>query len=81
MATLRPFRAVRYDEGRAGPLESLVAPPYDVIGPEQREGLLAEAPSNVVRLTLPDSEEDAARLWAEWRRDGVLAEERDETDW
>ncbi len=31
MALIRPFRAVRYDEAMAGPLESLVAPPYDVV--------------------------------------------------
>ncbi len=37
MATIRPFRALRYDEAVAGPLADLVAPPYDVISPEERE--------------------------------------------
>ena len=37
MADVKPFRALRYDERVAGPLESLVAPPYDVISAEQRE--------------------------------------------
>ena len=32
VAEIKPFRAVRYDESKAGPLASLVAPPYDVIG-------------------------------------------------
>src|SRR5436190_1352700 len=36
MAVVKPFRAVRYGEP-AGPLEALVAPPYDVISAEQRE--------------------------------------------
>src|SRR6266542_2435019 len=31
MAEVKPFRAERYDEAKAGPLEELVAPPYDVI--------------------------------------------------
>ncbi len=31
MAVVKPFRALRYDEALAGPLENLVAPPYDVI--------------------------------------------------
>ena len=31
MAVVKPFRALRYDEAAAGPLETLVAPPYDVI--------------------------------------------------
>ena len=29
--TVRPFRALRYDPAVAGPLDDLVAPPYDVI--------------------------------------------------
>lgn len=75
MAVVKPFRALRYDESAAGPLESLVAPPYDVISGEERERLLARSPHNVVRLTLPDSEEDAARELEDWRARGVLVEE------
>ena len=75
MAVVKPFRALRYDEAVAGPLETLVAPPYDVITPEQREELRARSPHNVVRLTLPDSEEEAARELEEWRATGVLVEE------
>ena len=72
MAVVKPFRALRYDEAKAGPLETLVAPPYDVISPEQREELRARSPYNVVRLTLPDSEEQAAADLADWRDEGVL---------
>jgi len=75
MAVVKPFRALRYDEAVAGPLESLVAPPYDVISPVQRDELRARSPYNVVRLTLPDSEDDAARELADWRESGVLVEE------
>ena len=75
MAVVKPFRALRYDEAVAGPLETLVAPPYDVISPEQREELRARSPHNVVRLTLPDSEDEAARELEEWRAQGVLVEE------
>jgi uncharacterized protein (DUF1015 family) len=75
MAVVKPFRALRYDEAAAGPLETLVAPPYDVISDEQREELRARSPHNVVRLTLPDSEEEAARTLGEWRDRGVLVEE------
>jgi hypothetical protein len=76
VALVKPFRGVRYDERRAGPLETLVAPPYDVLSPEERRRYLARSPYNVVHLTLPDEETEAARLWAEWQREGVLA--RDE---
>jgi uncharacterized protein (DUF1015 family) len=75
MAVVKPFRALRYDEAVAGPLETLVAPPYDVISPEQRDELRARSPHNVVRLTLPDSEAEAARELEEWRATGVLVEE------
>jgi uncharacterized protein (DUF1015 family) len=75
MAVVKPFRALRYDEAAAGPLETLVAPPYDVISPEQREELRARSPYNVVRLTLPDSEDEAARALDEWRAQGILVEE------
>jgi uncharacterized protein (DUF1015 family) len=75
MAVVKPFRALRYDEELAGPLENLVAPPYDVISDELRAELLARSPYNVVHLTLPDSEEDAARDLEEWRSSGVLVEE------
>jgi uncharacterized protein (DUF1015 family) len=75
LAEIKPFRALRYDTERAGPLDDLVAPPYDVIGPEEREAYLGRSPYNVVHLTLPDSEEDAARDLRSWRADGVLAEE------
>lgn len=81
MATVRPFRGLRYTDA-AGDIASIVAPPYDVISPEQREDLAARSPYNVVRLTLPEQEPDdrskfvkyarsAARL-EEWRREAIL---------
>jgi len=75
MAEIKPFRALRYDTERAGPLEGLIAPPYDVIGPEEREEYLALSPYNVVHLTLPDSEDEAAGDLRSWREDGILADE------
>lgn len=74
MPTVRPFRALRYDPAIAGPLDELVAPPYDVISDAQRLDYLARSPYNVVHLTLPDSELEAARDLADWRARGVLAE-------
>ena len=72
MAEIKPFRALRYDERQAGPLEDLVAPPYDVVRPEERERYLAKSPYNVVHLTLPESEADAGRLFGEWREQKIL---------
>jgi uncharacterized protein (DUF1015 family) len=53
----------------------LVAPPYDVISPAEREQYLARSPYNVVHLTLPDSEEQAGHRFKGWRGEGVLVEE------
>jgi uncharacterized protein (DUF1015 family) len=75
MAVVKPFRALRYDVAQAGPLETLVAPPYDVIGPEERGQLRSLNPYNVVHLTLPDSPEQAATDVGSWRAKGVLVEE------
>jgi uncharacterized protein (DUF1015 family) len=75
VAELKPFRALRYDTDEAGPLESLVAPPYDVIGSQERDAFLAKSPYNVVHLTLPGSEEEAGRSFREWREEGILVPE------
>ncbi len=80
MAEIRPFRALRYS-AEAGPLQDLVAPPYDVISPAERQDYLGRSPFNVVHLTLPDSEEQAARDLADWRARGVLAEEPEPSYW
>ena len=80
VAEVKPFRAVRYGE-RAGPLESLVAPPYDVISLSEREQLAERSPQNVVHLTLPVDEPEAGRLWNEWRAAGALVEEDEPGFW
>jgi uncharacterized protein (DUF1015 family) len=80
MAEVKPFRAVRYGE-RAGRLDALVAPPYDVISPEERERFQARSPYNVVRLTLPDDEAEAGRLWSRWLDEGVLTGDHEPACW
>jgi uncharacterized protein (DUF1015 family) len=78
---IRPFRALRYDRSVVGDLGLVVAPPYDVIGPELRASLVARHPANVVNLDLPadelgDEPDDryrrAARTLAAWRSNGTL---------
>jgi uncharacterized protein (DUF1015 family) len=81
VADVRPFRAERYDEAKAGPLAQLVAPPYDVISPEERADYLARSPYNVVHLTLPDDEEEAGRTLAEWGRGGILVRDHEPSYW
>ncbi|MGZ9159595.1 MAG: DUF1015 family protein, partial [Candidatus Limnocylindrales bacterium] len=81
MPDIRPFRALRFEPSVVGDIAAVVAPPYDVIDPEQRVRLMARHPANVVRLDLPieesgDETDDryrrAARTLAAWRSDGTL---------
>ena len=81
MAVVKPFRAVRYNTARAGPLQALVAPPFDVIDPAERERYIASDRHNVVRLTLPDSEGEAARELAAWQREGILVRDEGPAFW
>jgi uncharacterized protein (DUF1015 family) len=78
---IRPFRALRYDRSTVPDLRPVVAPPYDVIGSDEHERLLARHPLNVVRLDLPSEEQGdepddryrrTARTLAAWRSDGTL---------
>lgn len=86
MAVIRPFQGLRYGP-KAGPINDLVAPPYDVLSQQERDECAAKNPHNVVHLTLPEQKEDdrskfvkyarSAAALADWRREGILkAEER-----
>jgi uncharacterized protein (DUF1015 family) len=77
---LEPLRALRYDASRF-PLAEVVAPPYDVISAADREALLRRNDHNVVRLELPDSAQEAARLLHRWRGEGVLTRDREPALW
>jgi uncharacterized protein (DUF1015 family) len=81
MALVKPFRALRYSAGTAGPLDALVSPPYDVISPALQERLLATSPFNAVRLVRPDDPDEAARLLALWQEEGILVREEEPAVW
>jgi uncharacterized protein (DUF1015 family) len=81
MADIQPLNTLRYEPEAAGPLEDLLAPPYDVIDDEQRAELAARSPHNVVRLDLPETYEGAAEILAEWREQGVLVREDEPALW
>jgi len=73
-----PFAGVRYDLDRVD-LDDVVAPPYDVIGPEEQSALEGRSPYNVVRIDIPRHAGDgrdrytvAGALLDEWLATGVL---------
>ena len=74
----RPFAAWRYHSG-AVQIGQVIAPPYDVISPAEREILYAKSPYNVVRLILgkePNFYDHAALCWQEWSQKGVLTQDQ-----
>ena len=76
MPRLMPIRGLRYT-AQAGPLDQLLAPPFDVIGERERERLAELSPHNAVRLEAAGNEYAAIAAELEgWIADGVV--ERDE---
>jgi uncharacterized protein (DUF1015 family) len=74
-----PFAGLRYDVARVG-LSSVVAPPYDVIGPEERGRLAAQHSANAVNVELPEPDHragldryaNAASQFRRWQEEGIL---------
>ena len=76
-----PFRGLRYAE--PGSLAQRVAPPYDVISPDQRRAISRQDPNNIVNIDLPlgapgeDPYRAAADLLNSWQRRGILARDKE----
>lgn len=86
MAEIKPLNTLRYDTAVAGPLQSLVSPPYDVIDAGLREKLAAGSPHNVVEVDLPAGDGDekyanAAGLLESWKSEGALITESEPAIW
>ena len=80
-------RLLHYELGMAGPLDGVIAPPYDVIDPDLRRRLVERSAFNVVELDLPegpggaDPYEHAAETLDEWLLQGVLRRDREPALW
>ncbi|MHB8293552.1 MAG: DUF1015 family protein [Acidimicrobiales bacterium] len=74
MPHIEPFPGLRYAPWTD--LARTIAPPYDVVGPEQREQLAGSSPYNAIHVELPvppgDPYARAAGYLHEWRTAGVL---------
>ncbi len=87
MAKIAPFRGILYNQVKAGKIDELICPPYDIISPAEQQELYRKSPYNVVRLefglTSPaDADEDnrytrAAAVLEDWSRSGVLKQSQD----
>ncbi len=84
--TVTPFRGLRYNPNKIGDIADVIAPPYDVIKPDERVALEARHPANIIRLILSqprdtdtDSENQytrAAALMDTWISDGTFVRDR-----
>ena len=84
MADVQPLRALHYDQAVAGPLQDLVAPPYDVIDPPAREALQARSPHNVVAIDLPQGDDPyatAAETLRAWMDEGAVVRDPEPAIW
>lgn len=79
MVTVQPFRGLRYNQTKADALERVLAPPYDVVSPAERDVLIGRSPYNIIQIELPVGGDDryrqAAALLGGWRRDAILTPE------
>jgi uncharacterized protein (DUF1015 family) len=77
---LAPFRGVRYAPDRVSGLAEVTSPPYDVIGSENEDQLLAADAHNIVRIIRPRHQAgqpgsagaDAAADLRAWLADAIL---------
>ncbi|HUU31376.1 MAG TPA: DUF1015 domain-containing protein [Phycisphaerae bacterium] len=87
MATIRPFRALRYNTRDPLSVALVTAPPYDCISPQEQDDLYRLHPHNIVRLILgkefPGDDDRnnrytrAADLLKKWQAAAILARDAD----
>ncbi|HYG75607.1 MAG TPA: DUF1015 domain-containing protein [Planctomycetota bacterium] len=86
MATVKPFRALRYNQSKvSAPASALVCPPYDVIDAAMQDALYKKSEHNVVRIefgkTSPEDKPGsdrysrAAETFEKWIIENVLRQD------
>jgi uncharacterized protein (DUF1015 family) len=85
MADVAPFKGVLYNQELIHNLDDVIAPPYDVISPQEQEAFYTKHPNNVIRLILGKPEPDdagvssihhrAAAYFEQWMKDRILIQD------
>ena len=83
--TVIPFRGLRYNLGKVEEIADVIAPPYDVIKPEERIDLEKRHHANIIHLILSQPRDDdtennnqytrAAALMNRWISDDTLVQD------
>jgi uncharacterized protein (DUF1015 family) len=79
MPRFEPFSGLRYDSRRVD-LSAVIAPPYDVVSPEERGRLAGRHSANAIRVELPEPDhradldryDSAAHQLEQWLEQGIL---------
>jgi len=79
---MQPFKGLRYDLSKTGDLSTLLAPPYDVISPQEQDELYKKSDHNIVKLILGkknDSDTEADNRYTrsaadleKWINEGIV---------
>lgn len=78
MAEIKGYKGLRFNCEKAGKIEELVCPPYDIISDQQREEYIKTNPHNIIRLELPkgdDKYNKAAEILKDWLEKGIFVKE------
>ncbi|MCM8790673.1 MAG: DUF1015 domain-containing protein [Candidatus Omnitrophica bacterium] len=89
MPKIAPFRGIVYNAGRIKKLESVIAPPYDIISEKMQDELCRLSPYNIVRLELNKIEPSddvnenrytrAKKFFESWLEKGILVRDKKPT--
>ena len=77
MALISPFRGIFYEIEKVKDLSKVVAPPYDIIGPEEQKFFYQLHPYNIIRVVLNREEgeekyQKASSYFKKWLKEGIL---------
>ncbi len=76
MATIKAFKALRYNPKLVTNMENVICPPYDIVDNEEYNKLIKKSLYNLIRLELPKESETpykhAKKLLDSWEKQGIL---------
>ena len=85
MATILPFKGLRYNPEKTKDISKVITPPYDVISEKERDDYYQLHPDNIIRLILskdlPGDDQSnnkytrSAESYDKWRKEETLKEE------
>ena len=90
MVDITPFRGLLFNQKKTGPIDQVIAPPYDVIDSKLQTDLYIKDPDNIIRIILGKKEssdndkmlyERSAGYYNNWINNGIMkSDDRNEYD-